>query len=55
MLFVGTGPAEDIELTEPAQVYLRRRAIECQALPTPEAVKAYNRSTQRKAALIHVS
>jgi glucokinase len=54
VLFVGTGPSDQVELTEPARVYLRRRAIECEALPTPEAVKAYNRSTQRKAALIHV-
>jgi glucokinase len=54
VLFIGTGPTDRVELTESARVHLRRRAIECQALPTPEAVKAYNRSTCRKAALIHV-
>lgn len=55
ILFVGTGQLGRVELTEEAQRYLQQRAIECRALPTPEAVEAYNDSKQRKAALIHVT
>lgn len=55
VLFVGTGQLGRIELTEEAQRYLQQRAIECRALPTAEAVEAYNASKQRKAALIHVT
>lgn len=53
-LFVGTGAQGQVVVTEEAAQYLRRRAIELKALPTPEVVTAYNESPQRKAALIHV-
>ena len=54
VLFVGTGPSDQIELTDKAREYLRQRAIKWQAMPTPEAIEAYNQSTARKAALMRV-
>jgi hypothetical protein len=54
-LFIGTGQCGQMELTEEARRYLTQRLIEWSALPTPEALAAYNRFKQRKAALIHVT
>ena len=55
VLFVGTGQSGQMELNEEGRRYLSQRLIECCALPTPEAVEAYNASNERKAALIHVT
>ena len=55
VLFVGTGHSGQAELNDDARQYLAQRSIECQALPTPEAVEAYNHCKERKAALIHVT
>ncbi len=55
VLFVGAGQSGNVELNEEAQTYLRQRSIECQVLTTPEAATAYNRSGQRKAAVMHVT
>ena len=42
-------------LTDDALQYLQHRAIRCEIAPTAETAEAYNRSTQRKAALVHVT
>ena len=55
ILFVGAGKEGKVELSQEAQRYLTQRAIRCEVLPTAQAVEAYNRSKQRKAALMHVS
>jgi len=55
VLMIGAGFSGLVELTEPGRRFLDRRAIDHKLLPTPEAVKAYNKSKQRKAALIHVT
>ena len=55
VLFIGTGHSGQVQVTDEARQYLAQRSIECQALPTPELVEAYNQSQQRKAALIHVT
>ena len=55
VLFIGTGHEGRLEVSEEARTYLQQRAIECEALRTPEAVEAYNDSKQRKAALVHVT
>ncbi|MBN1912585.1 MAG: ROK family protein [Pirellulales bacterium] len=52
IVFLGTGKATGLELHDEAAAYLLRRAIRCRLLPTDEAVKAYNKSNRRKAALI---
>ena len=53
--FISTGEAGAVQLNDEAQRYLAKRSIECVALPTAELVNAYNRSRQRKAALIHAT
>lgn len=50
-LFIGQGSENPAELDESARDFLRLRAIDVEILPTPEAVKAYNKSKKRKAAL----
>jgi len=55
VLFVGTGHSGLVELTEEARRYLDQRSIKCEALPTPKAAAAYNKSPRRKAALMHVT
>ena len=55
VLFVGAGQSGNVELTDDARQYLSQRSIRCEILKTPEAVEAYNKSQQRKAALIHVT
>jgi glucokinase len=55
ILFIGAGKEGKVKLTEEAQRYLSQRAIRCEILPTAQAAEAYNRSKQRKAALMHVT
>lgn len=54
MVIIGTGRSGKLALNEEAERYLNQRSIAFQALPTPEAVVAYNNAKARKAALIHV-
>lgn len=54
VFFLGTGSSDGFELTEKAERFLRRRGITLCALPTPQAVTAYNRSKQRRAALLRI-
>jgi glucokinase len=55
MVFIGTGTSGQAELNDEAQRYLKQRLISWQALPTPQAIRAYNKSSRRKAALLHVT
>jgi glucokinase len=55
VLFIGTGMSGVAKLSEDARQYLEERSIRCELLTTPQAVGAYNRCEQRKAALIHVT
>lgn len=55
VLFIGAGQDCGVELTEDAQRYLSQRAIRCEVLPTGKLAEAYNKSKNRKAALIHVT
>ncbi len=55
VFFLGTGASESLQLTDEAQQFLRRRGITLCALPTPQAVAAYNRSKKRRAALLHIT
>ena len=55
VLFIGSGMEGRLELTEDAQRYLSQRSIQCEILSTPKVIDAYNKSRQRKAALIHVT
>lgn len=55
IVFIGTGLNCGVHLSEEAQDFLRRRAIEWQAEPTEQAVKSYNLCKRRKAALLHLT
>ena len=54
VLFIGTGQSGKTKIGKDAKEYLRRRAIECRALSTPDAIEAYNKTDQRKAALLRM-
>jgi len=54
-LIVGLGQDSMAEVNHEGQEFLRSRGIALQALATPDAIKAYNRTRGRKAALIHVT
>ena len=55
ILFIGAGKEGQVDLSDEAQQYLRQRAIRLEVLPTTQAVEAYNRSKQRKAALMQAT
>jgi glucokinase len=55
VLFVGTGESEKVELQAEAVAYLDHRDIRHEVLSTPQVIDAYNASTKRKVAVIHVS
>ena len=55
VLFIATGPSGDMTLTEDACLYLQQRAIAWHALPLDDAIEAYNKCEQRKAALVHLN
>jgi glucokinase len=55
ILFVGSGMEGRMELTEDALLFLSQRSIQCEILPTPKMIEAYNKSRQRKAAVIHLT
>jgi len=55
VFFLGTGSNDELRLSSEAELFLRRRGITLCALPTPQAVTAYNRSKQRRAALLRIS
>lgn len=55
VVFIGTGESGQLQLDDAARRYLQQRSIEHLALPTPQAIVAYNDSNQRKAALFHVT
>lgn len=55
VLFVGSGKEGQVQLAEEAVRYMSQRAIRCEVAPTREAIVAYNKSKERKAALMHVT
>ncbi|NLY01154.1 MAG: ROK family protein [Rhodopirellula sp.] len=55
ILFIGTGESNQLSLNDDGRQFLRQRLIDCESLPTPAAIDAYNKSTRRKAALLHVT
>jgi glucokinase len=55
VLFIGAGNEGRLTLSDDGRRFLRQRSIQCEILPTPKLVEAYNKSPQRKASLIHVT
>ncbi len=55
LLVIGTGQSDTAELTEDGEEFLRHRGIDWVALPSPDAVDAFNAAGGRKALLLHVT
>ncbi len=55
VLFIGTGRSARRELTDDAEHFLRRRAIEVHVHPTARAAALYNQCDRRKAALLEAA
>jgi hypothetical protein len=55
IVFIGTGESNQLHLKAEACQYMKQRSIEWESLPTPEAIAAYNKSSRRKAAILHVT
>ena len=54
ILFIGTRPKETLSLTREAEDFLKLRRIDFEIAPLAEAVKAFNKSDQRKAGMFLV-
>jgi predicted NBD/HSP70 family sugar kinase len=54
-LLIGTGMQGMVRVSPDAEEYLSSKGVRWQALPSPEAVAAFNASTARKALLLHVT
>lgn len=54
-LFFAAGPCGEFELGEDVRQWLRQRSIEWTLAPTPEAAAAYSKSSERRAALFHIT
>lgn len=55
VLVIGTGQHGEAALTAEGSAYLRQQGILLESLPTPQAIRQYNRTRGAKAALIHVT
>jgi len=55
LLIIGTGFQEMIRLTDDAKGFLRSSKADWRVLPTPEAADLYNRTSGKKALLLHVT
>lgn len=54
-VFLGTGQYGVAELTDDGERFLRDRDVAWRAMPTPQAIRAYNDCSAAKAALLHVT
>jgi glucokinase len=55
LVIIGMGHSGLATLTPEGEAYLRRRGIDFRALPNAKAIKFYNRTNGRKAAVVHVT
>ena len=55
VLFVGAGRSSRVKVAKVAAEALQSEAIGLRALPTPQAIRAYNADRRRKAILLHVT
>jgi len=55
VLIVGAGQDGCLDLTKEGKSFLEKAHVDYQIAPTPEAIKLYNTTDERKACLIHVT
>jgi hypothetical protein len=54
-LILGTGQFDNVRLSPEAAEYLKKKDCPVTAMPTPQAIRAYNKSKARKIGLFHVT
>lgn len=54
-LIVGSGQSDNVRLSPEAEQYLEKKGCKVLLLPTPEAIRAFNKSHVRKIGLFHVT
>lgn len=54
-LIMGTGQTGYVELSKKAEKYFRKKDCKVKLLPTPEAIKIWNKSKGRVIAMFHVT
>jgi hypothetical protein len=55
LLIVGAGQQGNVRLSPEASAYFDKKRCRVLLEPTPEAIRAFNRSGERKIALMHVT
>ena len=55
LLIIGTGQSGQVTLSDEAAGYLQRKQCRVQALPTPEAIRAWNEADGAVVGLFHVT
>jgi hypothetical protein len=55
LLVVGAGQQGNVRLSAEAAEYFDKRHCRVLALPTPEAIRAFNQAREKKIALMHVT
>ena len=54
-LIIGTGQTGYVELSKKAKKYFRKKDCKVKLLPTPEAIKLWNKDSGRVIAMFHVT
>jgi hypothetical protein len=54
-LILGTGQYDNVRLSPEAAEYFEKKRCPVVAIPTPEAILAYNRSKEKRIGLFHVT
>ena len=54
-LILGSGQMGNLHLSPEAEAYFAKKGCRVRLQPTPEAIRAFNRSRARKAGLFHVT
>ncbi|MGD0184048.1 MAG: MTH938/NDUFAF3 family protein [Roseiarcus sp.] len=55
LLIVGAGQEGNVRLSPEASAYFDKKRCHVLLEPTPEAIRTFNRSSERKVALMHVT
>ena len=55
LLIIGTGQYDLVRLSDEAEKYLEKRGCQVKLMPTPKAIRAWNRAKGKVVALFHVT
>lgn len=55
LIIVGTGQEGNVQLSPEAEAYFDKKRCKVMLQPTQEAIRSFNKSAERKVALIHVT